>query len=115
MLSRVEMLFKTKREADSLRRIGWDDFDLIKELVSSCLPIKRITHDVELDGDSNNNSCVRPRPTKGPFTSESCPVLWGAFASHFSKHLKNLTFDRADTNEAEMFSHLLYTFLRYGI
>jgi hypothetical protein len=66
----------------------------IKGFVSLCLPIQRNTRDAE-------------------FTSAGCQVLWRALNEHIKSHLQKLTFDKVETTEQEIFSHLVYSFIRY--
>jgi hypothetical protein len=70
------------------------DFRVVKELVRLCLPIQRNT-------------------AKDAYASATCPILWEGLSSCIDAHLKTLTMDTVETSESEMFSHLVYGFIRY--
>ncbi|KAL3789296.1 hypothetical protein HJC23_000362 [Cyclotella cryptica] len=98
----MEQEFKnTKETAEKLLK-AWIEvglfgncaFCVVKELVRLCLPIQRKT-------------------AEDAYASATCPILWEALSSRIDAHLKNLTFDKVETSEYEMFSHLVYAFIRY--
>jgi hypothetical protein len=67
---------------------------VVKELVLLCLPIKR-------------------QSQKDKYVSMGCQVVWKGLHSQIESHLENMTFDNVDVIDIEMFSHLVYYFIRY--
>jgi hypothetical protein len=70
------------------------DLNTLQVAVSLCLPIIRNTR-------------------QDPFLSESCPVLWGSLMSSIdTHHLAAFKRNVVDTSDCDMFTHLLYCFIR---
>lgn len=97
----MEQEFKNAKEmAEKLLKRWLEDcflwkcpFCAVKELVRLCLPIQRKT-------------------AKDAYLSATCPILWEALRSRIEAHLNILTFDKVEASESEMFSHLVYAFIR---
>ncbi|KAL3789293.1 hypothetical protein HJC23_000359 [Cyclotella cryptica] len=98
----VERKFKNSQDTAEKMLKKWIEDDIledcrfcaVKDLVRLCLPIQRKT-------------------AKDAYESATCPILWEALSSRIETHLNNLTFDKVEVNESEIFSHLVYSFIRY--